>query len=81
MVSPWYAEFIEMERDPLFELIMAANYMDIKSLLDLSCCRVACMMKNRTTIEVRKMFDIVNDFTPEEEQKIIEENKWAEETF
>ena len=70
-----------MEVDPLFELIMAANFLDVKSLLDLSCCRVACMMKNKTTCEVRKMFDIVNDFTPEEETKIIAENKWAEETF
>lgn len=70
-----------MERDPLFELIMAANYMDIKCLLDLACCRVACNLKNKTTIEVRKYYDIVNDFTPEEEKKIIEENKWAEETF
>ena len=80
-VSLWYADYIELPRDSLFDIIMAANYLDIKPLLDLACCRVACMMKGRCTTEVRQMFDIVNDFTPEEEEKIIAENKWAEETF
>ena len=29
--------------------------------------------------EIRQQFGIVNDFTPEEEAQIREENKWAEE--
>jgi len=28
--------------------------------------------------EIRKLFNIVNDFTPEEEAQIKKENEWAE---
>ena len=59
----------------LFELILAANYMDVKALLDLCCAKVASMMKGKTAEQIRKTFNIVNDFTPEEEAAIIAENK------
>lgn len=41
--------------------------MDIKPLLDLTCAKVASMIKGKTPEEIRKTFNIVNDFTPEEE--------------
>jgi S-phase kinase-associated protein 1 len=79
VVSDWDANFIDVEQDLLFELILAANYMDIKSLLDLACAKVASMIKGKTPQEIRETFNIVNDFTPEEESQIREENKWCEE--
>ena len=60
----------------LFELILAANYMDVKALLDLCCAKVASMMKGKPAEAIRKTFNIVNDFTPEEEEAIMAENKW-----
>ena len=51
----------------MFELILAANYLDIKMLLDLSCAKVASMIKGKSPEEIRKTFNIKNDFTPEEE--------------
>ena len=47
--------------------LQAANYLDIKSLLDLTCKRVADMIKGKKPEEIRKEFNIVNDFTSEEE--------------
>ncbi len=52
---------------PFFFGAQAANYMDIKPLLDLTCAKVASMIKGKTPEEIRKVFNIVNDFTPEEE--------------
>jgi len=79
VVEPWDANFVDIEQETLFELILAANYMDIKSLLDLTCAKVASMIKGKTPEEIRKTFNIVNDFTPEEEAQVREENKWCEE--
>ena len=79
IVPEWDAKFVDIEQETLFELILAANYMDIKSLLDLTCAKVASMIKGKTPEQIRKTFNIRNDFTPEEEAAIIEENKWCEE--
>jgi len=79
VVQDYYANYVTVEQDILFELILAANYLDIKPLLDLTCATVASMIKGKTPEEIRKTFNIVNDFTPEEEAQVREENKWCEE--
>lgn len=79
VVQEWYSNFVGVEQEVLFELILAANYMDIKPLLDLTCATVASLIKGKTPEDIRKTFNIVNDFTPEEEQQVREENKWCEE--
>ena len=80
VVSEWDGTFIQsLEQEELFELILAANYMDIKPLLDLACAQVATQIKGKSPEEIRKQFNIVNDFTPEEEAQIREENKWCHE--
>jgi S-phase kinase-associated protein 1 len=80
VVPEWDADFVDLEQETLFELILAANFMDIKPLLDLTCAKVASMIKGKTPEQIRKAFNIVNDFSPEEEAKVREENKWCEES-
>ena len=79
ITSEWDAAYIAMNQEMLFELIQAANYLDIPSLLDLACAKVAAMIKGKTPEEIRTTFNIVNDFTPEEEAHVREENAWCEE--
>jgi len=79
VVQEWYVDFVNVDQETLFELILAANFMDIKPLLELSCATVASMVKGKTPEEIRQHFNIVNDFTEEEEAQIREENKWCEE--
>jgi len=74
--DPWDNEFMDVDQNTLFELILASNYMDISSLLELTCQKVADMIKGKTTEEIRTMFDIEDDFTPEEKEKIKNENEW-----
>lgn len=78
-IPAWDQEFLKVDQGTLFELIQAANYLDIKGLLDVTCKTVANMIKGKTPEEIRKTFNITNDFTPEEEKAIREENRWAEE--
>ena len=86
-ISEWDQKFIAVDQEMLFEIILAANYLDIKPLLsvpnnyqtwwnslskfffhsDVGCKTVANMIKGKTPEEIRKLFNIVNDFTPEEE--------------
>jgi hypothetical protein len=61
----------------VFFSFQAANYLNIKSLLDLTCMTVANMIKGKTPEEIRKTFNIKNDFTPEEEEEVRRENQWA----
>jgi S-phase kinase-associated protein 1 len=87
VVSQWDANFVNVvtadstfNNDALCELVLAANYFDIKHLLELVSAKFASMMKGKTPEQIRTTFNIENDFTPEEEAKIKEENKWAEES-
>lgn len=78
-IPDWDQKFLTVDQGTLFELIQAANYLDIKGLLDVTCKTVANMIKGKTPEEIRKTFNITNDFTPDEERAIREENRWAEE--
>jgi len=77
-IDEWDSEFCKVDQGTLFELILAANYLDIKPLLDLACKMVANMIKGKTSEEIRKTFNIKNDFTPEEEEIVRKENEWCE---
>ena len=70
-------DFVALDQAQLFDMILAANYLDIKDLLELTCEKVASMIKGKTPEEIRKEFNIQNDFTPAEEDEIRKENQWA----
>lgn len=68
-----------MERDDLFALSLAANYMDNAGLLELVCRAIANQIKGKTPEEICKHFDFPRVFTPEEEEQVRKENEWCEE--
>jgi len=78
--DPWFATFTDKDQSIIFELILAANYLDIQPLLDLCCAKVASLIKGKTPEQIRLTFNIENDFTPEEEAQLLEENKWCEDS-
>jgi len=80
-ISSWDSDFLKVDQGTLFELILAANYLDIKGLLDVTCKTVANMIKGKTPEDIRKTFNIKNDFTPSEEEQVRKENEWCEEKW
>lgn len=75
----WYVKFIDLDKvDDIIDIVIAANFLDIDPLTELSCAKIASMIKGTSVEDIRKKFGIENDFTPEEEAQIREENKWAE---
>lgn len=77
-IDEWDQKFMQVDQEMLFEIILAANYLDIKALLDVGCKTVANMIKGKSPEDIRKTFNITNDFTAEEEEQIRRENEWAE---
>uniref|UniRef100_A0A8C0P866 S-phase kinase-associated protein 1 n=1 Tax=Canis lupus familiaris TaxID=9615 RepID=A0A8C0P866_CANLF len=51
-IPVWDQEFLKVDQGTLFELILAANYLDIKGLLDVTCKTVANMIKGKTPEEI-----------------------------
>jgi S-phase kinase-associated protein 1 len=89
IISQWDKDFLygdlikggdEKQHDILVDVVMAANFLDIKDLLDLCCAAIANMIKGKTPEQLKELFQIERDFTPEEEAKIREENRWCEES-
>ena len=66
----WKSEFFKVDQGTLLELILAANYLDIKELLDVSCETVALMMKGRSPEEIRATFKLPNDLVEEKVSKL-----------
>jgi len=56
LVSDWDADFINVDNNMLFELIATSNYLDIKPLLDLSCAKIATMIKGKSIENIRNIF-------------------------
>ena len=79
-IDEWKSNFLDnLSDEPLFKLVTAANYLNIKSLLDITCKHIADEIKKCSTPqEIRRRFNIKNDFTPEEEEEVRRENAWCE---
>lgn len=55
MDQEWYQKFVSdenLDRDMLFDLLTAANFMGIKPLLDLTCLKVTFQLTGKNAEEV-----------------------------
>ena len=68
-VDEWDYKFIGDDNDQILALIFAANFMDIKPLLELAAAKVATLIRGTTTESIRKDFEI-KDFSKEEEKQM-----------
>eukprot|EP00558_Chaetoceros_sp_UNC1202_P010423 CAMPEP_0197247252 /NCGR_PEP_ID=MMETSP1429-20130617/27360_1 /TAXON_ID=49237 /ORGANISM="Chaetoceros sp., Strain UNC1202" /LENGTH=172 /DNA_ID=CAMNT_0042708119 /DNA_START=85 /DNA_END=603 /DNA_ORIENTATION=- len=59
IVKPkWYADFCKVDREVMFQLVAAANFMNIKPLLDLTCLAVSVSIKGKSVEELREIFNL-----------------------
>jgi S-phase kinase-associated protein 1 len=73
----WYCSFCNVERDFLFNMVAAANYLDIKPLLDLTCLAVAISIKGKGVDELKSIFKIPTTseiVTTEKEETKMDQN-------
>ena len=78
IVSEWDASFINLgdDQDSLMDLILAANYLDCRSLLELGILKIATMVKDKNAEEVKTIFHIEKDITEEEETQVRDATEW-----
>lgn len=77
-VSEWDKAFINVDDDTLHKDILAANYLNIKPMLELMCAKIASMLQGKTTQEIRQRLNITvsDEYTPEE-QAMKKDCTWA----
>eukprot|EP01006_Ploeotia_vitrea_P024579 TRINITY_DN57409_c0_g1_i1.p1 TRINITY_DN57409_c0_g1~~TRINITY_DN57409_c0_g1_i1.p1 ORF type:complete len:202 (+),score=15.78 TRINITY_DN57409_c0_g1_i1:33-608(+) len=86
-ISQWDRDYLFTEliengdetKHALFlDVMRAANFLNVKDLLDLTCACLASMVMYKSVEEIRTLFNITNDFTPEEEARLKKENECFE---
>ena len=75
----WSANFVDkISQQDLISLTTAASYMEITTLVNLCCAKLACMCQDKSEEEIFKVFNINETFTEDEKNKLREDNKWIE---
>lgn len=76
----WDSNFFNVEMEVLYGLINAADYMRIgyNAMLQFGCMVAASRIKGKSPKEVREIFGVPDDLTPEEIEQIKKENEWCE---
>jgi hypothetical protein len=84
VVDDWDRSFLLERVYPDFDdsllvvdLFAAADLLKMESLLQLLGAGIALGVRGQSTEQIRARFRIKNDLTPEEEERIAEENKYA----
>ena len=57
-ISEWDSEFLKVDQKTLFGLILAANYLDIRPLLETTCKTVANLIRGKTPEQIQDTFNI-----------------------
>ena len=59
IVKPaWYVEYCNVDREVVFQLVAAPNFLNIKPLLDLTCLVVSVSIKGKSVEELRAIFNL-----------------------
>ncbi len=77
-ISEWDIEFfLLVDQQTIFQLMYAADYLNIDRLLDVIFKTVASMIKDKSPEDIRTTFNIKNDLAVEEVAKITEVFHWC----
>ncbi|MCO5563336.1 hypothetical protein L7F22_016977 [Adiantum nelumboides] len=78
LTSKWDLQFLDSlaNEEVLFEVMMAAHYLNIPRLEHLTCVRTV-RMRGMTPEQAHAVFNLASDFTPEEEAAIRRQIEWA----
>ena len=77
-LAEWDQKFFDaLDLPMMYDVTTAANFLDNKPLLDVMCKGIAGKIRGKSVEEMREILNIKNDFTPEEEEELREQNAWC----
>ena len=65
----------DSKHEALLEVMAAAHYFDNEDLLNLTCAKVGSMIQDKNPEQIRNLFNLPDDFTPEQKARNAEELK------
>lgn len=79
-LTEWMQEFVAVPVETLFAMLTAANYLDLKQMVDITAKRCADIITELTEKDDKaaliKMFDLPEIITPEEEVALCRRYPW-----
>ena len=72
-VDEWDYNFINIDTEEIFELMIGANYLHIQALLDLTSAKIASMIRGKSPEEIRRILGMKKDNDEFNENEIKEE--------
>lgn len=83
LLGEWDAAFIELDgKSGLFQLTNASHFMQIPTLYEFCCVKLACMIKGKTAQELKSVFYPIPDdyeYTKKEQDALDAECPWLAE--
>jgi S-phase kinase-associated protein 1 len=78
VVTEFDNEFQDQPDEIIFQIILAANFLDVKNLLELMCKKIAEELKKcKTTEDVRNRFNIRQEYTQADVKEVENAHTWV----
>jgi hypothetical protein len=75
-INEWYSNFIDVDINFLGNLLYAADFLHIESLIELCCLKFAHILKEKDIIQLKEMFT-VNESSIEEKNEFAQAHVWS----
>ena len=76
-VDGWYVKFVDQPLNVLYKLLNTANYLQNDTLVELLQAKIASLIRGESADNIRKIFGIPDEDTPEEKAMMARENEWC----
>ncbi len=73
----WEAQFIaRFDLEKLVKMIEYSNFLNVSAIFELCCASLGAMFKGRSFEQVKKEFNIEEEYTPEDEEELQRRFPW-----
>ena len=61
IIEEWDYNFIDIDTNRIFKIMEAANFLDIRPLLNLTCAKISSLIKGKNPSEIRRVLGFKDD--------------------